>query len=62
VNTFGTTIEQPPAQPVNGGYNTSVVVALPAGGLLPGTSLPVSIRLGGVVGGNYMVVLNVEAK
>jgi Lamin Tail Domain len=62
VNTAGTTIDSPLSPLSSGGYNTSVVVALPGGSLANGASIPVSIKLAGVVGGQYKAILSTESK
>lgn len=57
----GTLIEQPPAQPLGGGLNSSLSVVLPAGGLPNGSSLDVQFVLGVQQEGNFRFFVNVEA-
>ena len=42
----GATLEQPPSQPAGGGYNSTLKVPLPAGGLPPGGTVNVQFALG----------------
>lgn len=57
----GTLIEQPPAQPLGGGLNSSLSVVLPAGGLANGSSIDVQFVLGVQQEGNFRFFVNVEA-
>ncbi|MFL6211364.1 MAG: hypothetical protein ACJ74W_21125 [Pyrinomonadaceae bacterium] len=57
----GTILEQPPAQPIGGGLNSSATVALPGGGLAPGASVDVQLLLNVVKSGNYRFFVNIEA-
>jgi hypothetical protein len=56
----GTTLEPPP-QPNGGGFNSSMIIALPGGILLPGASIDVQILLGVQQTGNFRVLVNIEA-
>jgi YVTN family beta-propeller protein len=60
VTVKGTTV-QAPAQALGGGYNTTMVVALPAGGLTNGSSVNLQFLLGIQQTGNFRFLLNVEA-
>jgi uncharacterized repeat protein (TIGR01451 family) len=57
----GTVLEEPPAQPLGGGLNTSATVFLPGGALAPGASIDVQFLLSVVRGGNFRFFVNVEA-
>jgi hypothetical protein len=57
----GTTIEQPPAQNIGGGLNSSLSVQLPNGGLANGQSIDVQFLLNVVQNGRYRFFFNVEA-
>ncbi|HYY41940.1 MAG TPA: hypothetical protein VE775_04345, partial [Pyrinomonadaceae bacterium] len=56
----GTVLEQPPAQPMGGGLNSSVTVALPDQGLAPDATIDVQFLLNIVKSGNYRFFINVE--
>ena len=56
----GTTVEQPAAQALGGGINTSLVVALPGGALAPGAGVDVQLVTGVVQGGRFRFFINVE--
>jgi hypothetical protein len=60
VTVQGTTVEQPPAQPGGGGYNTAMSVALPQP-LAPGASVNVQFLLGLQSSGSFRFVVSVEA-
>lgn len=60
VTAKGMVLETPPAQPNGGGYNSTVMVAIP-GGLAPGASVDVNFQLGVMQGGVYRFYLVVEA-
>jgi hypothetical protein len=53
VTVKGTTLDEPPSQPNGGGLNSSLSVALPAGGLNPGASINVQFLLNVMQPGNY---------
>ena len=56
----GTTLDQPPSQPDGGGLNSSLSVALPSGGLVPGASINVQFLLNVVQpGGTYRFEIDV---
>lgn len=57
----GTVIEEPPAQPIGGGLNSSATVFIPGGTLAPGTSIDVQLLLSVVRGGSFRFFVNVEA-
>ena len=57
----GTVLEEPPAQPIGGGLNTSATVFLPGGALAPGAAIDVQFLLSVVRGGNFRFFVNVEA-
>ena len=57
----GTLLEQPPAQSLGGGLNTSLVVNLPGGALANGASINVQFVLGVQTGGRFRFLVNVEA-
>jgi uncharacterized repeat protein (TIGR01451 family) len=57
----GTTLEQPPAQPLGGGVNSSATVPLPGGGLAPGASIDVQFLLGVQQTGNFRFFIVIEA-
>jgi uncharacterized repeat protein (TIGR01451 family) len=57
----GTVLEQPPAQPLGGGLNSSATVFIPGGTLGPGASVNVQFLLSVVRGGNFRFFINVEA-
>jgi hypothetical protein len=59
VSVIGATLDQPPAQALGGGRNSSLSIQLPPGGLLPGARLHVAFKLGVVQPGNYRFVLDV---
>jgi uncharacterized repeat protein (TIGR01451 family) len=56
----GTILEQPPAQPLGGGLNSTVTVTLPGGGLAPGASVEVQFLLGVQQEGNFRFLINTE--
>jgi hypothetical protein len=60
VTVKGTTV-QAPTQALGGGYNTTMVVALPGGGLPSGGSVSLQFLLGIQQTGNFRFLLNVEA-
>jgi YD repeat-containing protein len=60
VTVNGTTLEQPPNQPLGGGYNSTLAVALPQP-LAAGASVNVHFLLGVQQTGNFKFFLNVEA-
>ncbi len=60
VTVVGTTLEQPPLQPLGGGQNSSMAVTL-AAPLPPGSSLPFQLLYGLQTRGEYSGVFNVEA-
>ena len=57
------TVEEPPAQPLGGGLNsTAAVVSItPATPLAPGTSVSVQFTFGVVQGGSFRAFVNTEA-
>jgi uncharacterized repeat protein (TIGR01451 family) len=57
----GTVLEQPPAQPIGGGLNSSATVALPGAGLASGAPIDVQFLLSVVRSGNYRFFINIEA-
>jgi hypothetical protein len=57
----GTIVEQPPAQLMGGGLNSSLTVQLPGGGLPNNTSINVQFVLGVQQEGNFRFFVNVEA-
>jgi hypothetical protein len=57
----GTVLEQPPAQPIGGGLNSSATVALPGAGLAAGAPIDVQFLLSVVKSGNYRFFINIEA-
>ncbi|MCA1613584.1 MAG: hypothetical protein LC800_05385 [Acidobacteria bacterium] len=62
VEVKGLTLEQPPAQPLGGGYNSTVAAGTINTGtpLLPGTSIAVQFRLGVQQAGTFRFFVNVE--
>ena len=56
----GTLVEQPPAQPLGGGLNSSASLALPGGGIAPGASIDVQFLLGVEMAGTFRFFVNVE--
>ncbi|HLL72061.1 MAG TPA: hypothetical protein VK363_11540 [Pyrinomonadaceae bacterium] len=56
----GTVVEQPPAQPLGGGLNSTATVTLPGGGLAPGASVDVQFLLGVQQEGIFRFLINVE--
>ncbi|HJR09306.1 MAG TPA: hypothetical protein VJ842_18750 [Pyrinomonadaceae bacterium] len=56
----GTILEQPPAQPLGGGLNSTVTVTLPGGGLAPGASIELQFLLGVQQEGNFRFLINTE--
>ena len=57
----GTTLEQPPAQNIGGGLNSSMSVQLPNGGLGNGQTIDVQFLVNVVQNGRYRFFVNVEA-
>jgi hypothetical protein len=57
----GTLVEQPPAQTMGGGLNSSLTVQLPAGGLPNNSSINVQFVLGVQQEGSFRFLINVEA-
>ncbi|HEX8069083.1 MAG TPA: hypothetical protein VF546_03965 [Pyrinomonadaceae bacterium] len=57
----GTVLEEPPAQPLGGGLNSSATVFIPGGTLGPNASINVQFLLNVVRGGNYRFFVNIEA-
>jgi uncharacterized repeat protein (TIGR01451 family) len=57
----GTVVEEPPAQPLGGGLNTSAVVFLPGGALAQGASVDLQFLLNVVKSGSFRFLVNVEA-
>jgi hypothetical protein len=57
----GTVVEEPPAQNLNGGLNTSAVVFLPGGALVPGASIDLQFLLRVAKSGNFRFLVNVES-
>lgn len=59
----GTTVEQPPAQPNGGGFNTSMTVGVVslAQPLAPGASVDVQFLLGVQQTGSFHFLINIEA-
>ena len=57
----GLTVEQPPAQGLGGGLNSSLVIALPGGALGPNASVNVQFVLGVQANGRFRFLVNVEA-
>jgi hypothetical protein len=60
VTVKATTLETPPAQPNDGGYNATMSVTLGTP-LLPGASIDVNFSLGVVQGGTFRFLIIVEA-
>jgi len=56
-----TTLETPAAQPNGGGYNSTVTVTLPGGGLPNNQSIDVNFQLGVVQAGSFRFLIIVEA-
>lgn len=61
VTVKGTTLEQPPTQTMGGGYNSTLSVALPGGGLAPNASVSVQFLLGIQQGGSFRFLIIIEA-
>jgi hypothetical protein len=61
VTAKATVLETPPAQGAGGGYNSTVTVTLPGGGLLNNQSIDVNFKLGVVVTGTFRFKLIIEA-
>jgi CSLREA domain-containing protein len=61
VTAKATTLETPPTQGSGGGYNSTVTVTLPGGGLLNNQSIDVNFKLGVVVSGTFRFKLIIEA-
>jgi hypothetical protein len=61
--TLATTVEQPPVQPIGGGYNSTIVVGTVTSStpIPPGGSIPISFRLGVVRPGLFRILVNIEA-
>ena len=57
----GATLEQPPNQPAGGGFNSTLRVPLPAGGLPPGGSVNVQFVLGMHRSGTFRFLIITEA-
>jgi len=57
----GTVLEEPPAQPLGGGLNSSVTAFVPKDGLAPGDTIDVQFLLNVVKSGNYRIFVNIEA-
>lgn len=57
----GTVVEEPPAQPLGGGLNTSAVVFLPGGALAQGASVDLQFLLNIVKSGSFRFLVNIEA-
>jgi len=57
----GTVVEEPPAQNLGGGLNTSAVVFLPGGALVPGASIDLQFLLSVAKSGNFRFLVNVES-
>ncbi len=57
----GTTVETPPAQPLGGGLNSSMMVTLPGGSIAANNSVDVQFVLGVERGGSFRFFINVEA-
>jgi glucose/arabinose dehydrogenase len=57
----GTTLEQPPAQASGGGLNSTLVLPLAGGALIPNASVDVQFVLGVQQDGNFRFLINVEA-
>jgi subtilisin-like proprotein convertase family protein len=61
VTVKGTLVEQSPAQPNGGGFNSSMSVAVPGGSLANGASINVQFLLGIKQTGSFKFYINVEA-
>ena len=61
VTVQGTTLETPPAQSIGGGFNATLSVSLPGGGLANGDSVNVQFQLGIMQTGRFKFYVNVEA-
>jgi hypothetical protein len=59
-NVQPTTLEQPPAQAIGGGLNSTVTVSIP-GGIANGATIDVHFLLGVAQGGNFRFFINIEA-
>lgn len=57
----GTILEQPPAQTSGGGLNSTLVLPLAGGALIPNASVDVQFVLGVQQDGNFRFLINVEA-
>jgi glucose/arabinose dehydrogenase len=57
----GTILEQPPAQASGGGLNSTLVVPLAGGALIPNATIDVQFVLGVQQDGNFRFFINVEA-
>jgi hypothetical protein len=60
VTVKGTTV-QAPTQALGGGYNTTMIVTLPGGGLGPNQSVSLQLLLGVQESGSFRFLVNVEA-
>jgi hypothetical protein len=60
VEAVGTTLDEPPAQPLGGGLNSSVTVNLPQP-LLPNNSVTVQLTVGVQQNGSFRFFVNTEA-
>ncbi len=60
VTILGTSLEEPAAQSLGGGLNSSVIVPLAGGGLINNASLNVQFRLGVEQNGGFRFFVNVE--
>ncbi|MDT7809010.1 MAG: hypothetical protein QOJ70_2823 [Acidobacteriota bacterium] len=61
VTVQGTTLEQPPTQPNGGGYNSTMSLTLPGGGLANNASLDVQFLLGVQTTGTFRFYIIIEA-
>ena len=61
VTAAATVLETPPTQANGGGYNSTVTVTLPGGGLLNNASIDVNFKLGVVQTGTFRFKLIIEA-
>ena len=60
VSVAGTQVETPPAQPLGGGMNSSIVLVTPVQ-IAPGASINIEFNLGVQQGGSFRFFVNVEA-
>lgn len=56
-----TTLETPPTQTNGGGYNSTLGVTLPGGGLTNNASVDVNLTLGVMTPGTFRLLIIVEA-